>query len=86
MFWRKRRYTMDEFNTLYALVSEKVTAMNEEARKQHMVEIGLLPQDHLTRKDLMKHRQRLELEGRAILGRRLAGTPDDPDLTAREED
>ena len=85
MFGRKPRYTLDEYNALYTIVADRVIAMNEEARKQHMVEVGMLPQSHLSRGDMLKHRQRLELDGHSELGRRLAGTPDDPDLTAREE-
>ncbi len=87
MFWRKREpeYTLAEFNALYAMVADKVTAMNVEARKANMIEMGLLPQEHLSRADVLKNRQRLQQEGRAALGRRLAGTPDDPDLTARDE-
>jgi len=84
-FDRKPRFTFDEFNMFYATVADKVTAMNEEARKANMVDLGMLPQTHLSRKDMLKHRQKLELAGHSELGRRLAGTPDDPDLTAREE-
>lgn len=84
-FSRKPKYTLDDFNALYATVADKVAAMNAEARKANMVEVGLLPQEHLTREDMLKNRQRLQMEGSAALGRRLAGTPDDPDLTARDE-
>ena len=87
MFGRKEesRYTLAEYSLLYSVVAEQVVAMNAEARKHNMVEQGLLPQSHLSRPDVLKHRQQLELEGRAALGRRLAGAPEDPDLTAREE-
>jgi hypothetical protein len=87
MFWRKKepKYTLAEFNALYATVAEKVTAMNVEARKANMVEQGLLPQEHLSREDMLKNRQRLQMEGQQALGRRIAGTPDDPDLCARDE-
>ena len=87
MFWRKKepKYTLAEFNALYATVAEKVTAMNVEARKANMVEQGLLPQEHLSRADMLKNRQRLQMEGQQALGRRIAGTPDDPDLLARDE-
>lgn len=86
-FDRKPRYTLEQFNALYATVADKVTAMNEEARKQHMVEVGMLPQTHLSREDMLKHRQRLELDGHVKIGRRSAeaGTPEDPDLLARDE-
>ena len=86
MFWRKRkpRYTLDEYNALYATVAEKVTEMNAEARKHNMVEQGLLPQTHLSRDDVLKHRQELQAAGRDALGRRLAGTSD-PDLLTRDE-
>lgn len=85
-FWRKkeRRYTLAEYNALYAVITEKVVAMHEEARKHNMVEQGLLPQTHLSREDMLKHRERLEVDGRAALGRRFAGSPSDPDLTARD--
>ena len=85
MFGRKPRFTLDEFSTLFGLVADKVTALNEEARKHNMVESGMLPQAHLSRDDFLKNRQRLELDGKAGLGRRMAEPPDDPDLTARDD-
>jgi len=85
MFWRKAKYTLDEFNELYEMVADKVTAMNEEARKHNMVEQGMLPQEHLTREDYLKNLQRLQLDGHANLGRRVAAVDEDEDLLARDE-
>lgn len=84
MFWFKPRYTLAEYNALYAVVADKVVAMNEEARKANMVEQGLLPQSHLSRKDLLEHRLELDRAGHATPRGDFAGTPDDPDLTARD--
>lgn len=89
MFWRKKepeplRLTLDEYNTVYAVIANKVIAMNEEARKHNMVEQGMLPQSHLSREDMLKYREQLDIAGRNALGKRLAGASD-PDLTAREE-
>ena len=81
---KEPRYTLAEYSMLYAVVAEQVTAMNAEARKANMVEQGLLPQSHLSRADLMKHREQLDADGRTELGRRFEGTPEDPDLTARD--
>jgi len=85
MFWFKQKYTLDEVEAVFDMAFERACAMYEEARKANMVEMGLLPQEHLSREDMLKNRQRLQMEGSAALGRRLAGTPDDPDLTARDD-
>ena len=85
MLWFKQKYTLAEVEAIFDMAFEKAQGMYEEARKANMVEMGLLPQEHLSREDMLKNRQRLQMEGRAALGRRLAGTPDDPDLTARDE-
>ena len=89
MFWRKRepRFTVAEHNAMFAMIAENVTAMNEEARKAHMVDLGMIPQEHLTRKDLKANLQKLQLAGHERMGRHVAeaGSSEDPDLTAREE-
>jgi len=87
MIWwnRKPRYTLDEYNELYGMVADKVTAMNEEARKANMVEQGLLPQEHLSRADMLANLQRLRNEGHTGLGRRIAEAAEDEDLTARDD-
>ena len=86
MFWhREPKYSLADVETIFDMAFDKATAMFEEARKLAALEQGLLPQEHLSREDMLKNRQRLQFEGREALGRRLAGTPDDPDLRARDE-
>ena len=86
MFWsREPKYTLDDIETILDMAFDRACAMYEEARKQTAMEMGLLPQEHLSREDMLKNRQRLQMDGHANMGRRIAGTPDDPDLTARDE-
>ena len=88
MFWhRNPKYSLDDIETILDMAFDHAQGMYEEARKAYMVEQGLLPQTHLSRADMLKHRQRLQNEGHAHIGRRSAetGTPDDPDLLARDE-
>ena len=86
MWWnRKPKYALDEIETVLDMAFDRACAMYEEARKANMVELGMLPQEHLSRADMLKNRQRLQIAGRDALGRNLAGTPEDPDLTARDE-
>ena len=86
MFWhREPRYSLDDIGVILDIAFDRAQGMYEEARRANMVELGMLPQEHLSREDLLKNRQRLQMAGREALGRNLAGTPDDPDLTARDE-
>ena len=86
MFWhREPKYSLADVETIFDMAFGAAQAMYEEARKANMIEQGLLPQDHLSRDDVLKNRQRLQMAGREALGRNLAGTPDDPDLCARDE-
>ena len=91
MFWHRKReeprFTLDDFNKLYAMVADKVVAMNEEARKANMVELGLLPQSHLSRADKEKNLHKLQNDGHVSLGRSVGqgDFTDDPDLTARDD-
>ena len=86
MWWnRKPKYALDDIETILDMAFKRAQGMYEEARKANMVELGMLPQEHLSREDMLKNRQRLQMAGRDALGRNLAGTPDNPDLTARDE-
>jgi hypothetical protein len=85
MWWGKPKYSLEEVEGIFDMAFDRAQGMYEEARKANMVEVGLLPQEHLSREDMLKNRQRLQLEGQQALGRRIAGTPDDPDLCARDE-
>lgn len=86
-FKRKSRLTVEEYVCIFETIAEKVTALNEEARLMHMVEVGLLPQSHLSREDLLKHRSELDEAGRTRPGKPDTGGAfnTDPDLTARDD-
>jgi len=86
-FKRTAHLTVEEYTHIFTVIADKVTALNEEARKQHMVETGLLPQEHLTREDMLKHRHNLEVSGHDALGRSVANGHfnEDPDLTRRDD-
>jgi len=81
------RLTVDEYVRIFEIVSDKVAKLNEEARMQHMVETGLLPQAHLSRQDTLKNRRALELAGMEAIGREVAEGhfKADPDLTRRDD-
>lgn len=88
MFWnRKPKYALDDIEAILDIAFDCAQSMYDEARKVNMVEMGLLPQGHLSRDDLLKNRHRLEQEGHTRLRGHSAeaGTPDDADLLARDD-
>ncbi len=84
MFWRKQRYSLEDIETILDMAFDRACAMYEEARKANMVDLGMLPQTHLSRPDAMKNLERLKHEGTASVGRHI-GTREDKDLTARDD-
>jgi len=86
-FKRETRLTVDEYIHIFEVVSDKVVALNEEARLHNMVESGLLPQGHLTRKDSDRNLLKLQLAGHADVGRTIGegSFREDADLCARDE-
>ena len=84
MFSRKQKYALEEIEVILDMAFARACAMYEEARKANMVELGMLPQTHLSRGDMLKNLEHLKADGSALLGRRF-GTPEEEDLTARDD-
>ena len=74
-FRKKTRLTIDEYLEVW-----------REARNANMVELGLLPQSHLTRSDKEANLKRLQNSGHEGVGRAVAAGQfrEDRDLTARD--
>jgi len=70
------RLTIDEYLKVW-----------EVARTSNQIELGIIPQTHLKRDDMLKRRRELELEGQNAMGRPVVSEHfrDDPDLTARDD-
>ncbi len=84
MFWFKQKYALEDIETILDMAFDRACAMYEEARKSNMVDLGMLPQTHLSRDDMLKNLKHLRAEGGTKLGRRF-GTPEEEDLTARDD-